>query len=85
MAGEADQLDNVVLLYLREIRGDLKTVRREVTEVKREVTQLRGSIASLRSDVARIEEDLASQFADRFQLEQRVDQIERRLELRDDS
>ena len=84
MATEEEGPENVVLLYLREMRNDLKALKRDLSEVKREVIQLRGSVAAVRGDFARLETDLAAQFAERFELEQRVERIEWRLDLRDD-
>ena len=73
-----------MLRYLRAIDARLERVERKQLEHDHEFAALRASLASLNGDVARVGGDLASQFGHRISLEQRVEPIERRLELVDD-
>lgn len=83
MAEPGEGPDNLMLRYLRAIDARLERVERKLLEHDHEFAALRASFASLKGDFAR-EGDLASQFGHRISLEQRVERIERRLDLLDD-
>jgi septal ring factor EnvC (AmiA/AmiB activator) len=72
-----DEPENVVLRYLRDIREDLKQVKSKLLDHDHQFAFMRGQLATIQGEMAR-------EFGQRIELEQRVERIERRLELRDE-
>lgn len=73
--------DNLVLELLRAIRADLGQLSADVREVKHRLTSLELSMAGMRRDIAGLYEQGAASNLRSDTLEDRVQRIERRLEL----
>ena len=78
-----DQVDSLVLEHLGAIRADIGVIRDDVREVKCRLTSLEGAVAGLKRDQAQGDADSADQHARYDRLAERVERIERRLDLRD--
>jgi predicted nuclease with TOPRIM domain len=78
------EIDNSVLEHLRAIRSDLGTIKGDVREVKQRLTSLDISVAGLRTESGHLYGDLAEQDGRYDRLAERIERIERRLELSGD-
>ncbi len=73
--------DNLVLELLRAIRADIGQLSADLRDVKHRLTPLELSVAGMRRDVAGLYEQGAGSSLRSDTLEDRVQRIERRLEL----
>ena len=80
-----DNIENLILEHLRAIRADVAETKADVREVKHRLTSLEGAVAGLRRDEAHLYGDVVDQHARYDRLVERVERIERRLDLREDS
>jgi septal ring factor EnvC (AmiA/AmiB activator) len=78
-----DNVENLVLENLRAIRADIARVERKQDETITRLGRLELSVAGLRRDVAHTDEGAAEQSIRIDHLMERIDRIERRLELRE--
>jgi len=78
-----ETLDNLVLEHLRHIRGRVDQIAEDVTDLKHRMTSLEGSMSLVKREVAYGDEADARQQATLDKLAERIERIERRLELSD--
>jgi archaellum component FlaC len=78
-----DRQDNLVLEHLRHIRGRVDQIAEDVTDMKHRMTSLEGSMSLVKREVAYGDEADARQQATLDKLAERIERIERRLELSD--
>ena len=80
-----DNLANILIEHLKNLRSDVTSMRSEMhtefRDVKARVTQLDASIVGVRRDGALSAEDFAQQQVSIDSLVERVQRIEKRLEL----
>jgi len=76
-----EQTENLVLEHLRALRAGQDRIEDELKEVKYRLTSLEGGLAGLRRDGAGTQDDVYRQQASIDKLKERLDRIERRLEL----
>lgn len=80
-----DNVENLILEHLRPIRADIATVKNDTREIKQRLTSLETSSAGQRRDTAQLYGDVADQHARYDRLAERVERIERRLEIQNDT
>jgi chromosome segregation ATPase len=73
--------DNLVLEHLKAIRGELADIKSDTSDIRRRVANLDSSVIELRRSDLHLYEDLARQQLAMEKLIERVQRIERRLEL----
>jgi septal ring factor EnvC (AmiA/AmiB activator) len=78
-----DNVENLVLEHLRAIRADIARMERKQDETITRLGRLELAVAGLRRDVAHTDEAAAEQSLRIDHLAERIDRIERRLELRE--
>lgn len=78
-----DNVENLVLEHLRAIRTDIARMERKQDETITRLGRLELAVAGLRRDVAHTDEGAAEQSVRLDRLAERIDRIERRLELRE--
>ncbi|MBK9439947.1 MAG: hypothetical protein IPN53_01010 [Comamonadaceae bacterium] len=76
-----DEITNIVLEHLKRFQAGQDRIERELKEIKGWLSQLEIAVASIRGDIARHSGDQARQQLSIDTLADRVDRIERRLEL----
>lgn len=78
-----DNVENLVLEHLRAIRGDMARMERKLDETISRLGRLELAVAGLRRDMAHTDEAAAEQSVRIDHLAERVERLERRLELRE--
>jgi tetrahydromethanopterin S-methyltransferase subunit G len=78
-----DKVDNLVLEHLRAIRADVGAIKDDVREIKHRLASLEGAVAGLKRDQASSYADTADQHLRYDRLADRLERVERRLDLRD--
>lgn len=73
--------DNLVLEHLRHIRAVVDATRDDVRELKHRVSAVEIALAGLRRDDAGLAEGLAMLGARTDRLSERIERVERRLEI----
>lgn len=76
-----DVSTNLVLEHLKRFQAGQDRIERELKEIKGRMSQLEIGIASVRGDLAHMSGDQARQMLTVDALAERIDRIERRLEL----
>ena len=80
-----DNIENIVLEHLKALRNEVKSLRTEMHEefkdVKLRLHSIEGALVKVRSDNLGTQEDVYRQQASIDRLAERVERIERRLEL----
>ena len=76
-----DDSTNLVLEHLKRFQSGQDRIERELKEIKGRMSQLEIGIASIRGDLAHLSGDQARQTVTVDTLAERIDRIERRLEL----
>ena len=79
----ADNVENLILEHLRAIHADIGGIKEDVREIKQRLTSLEAAVAGLRRDNANLYSDVIDQQARYDRLAERVERIERRLDLAD--
>ncbi len=77
----AEQVDNLVLEHLRVIRADVAAMRSDLKENTTRLGRVEVSLAGMRRDLAHEEEAAAEQGLRIDALKDRIERIERRLEI----
>jgi predicted nucleic acid-binding Zn-ribbon protein len=72
----ANELDNIVLEHLRHIRSKVDTTAQDVTDIKVQLAAMQQHMAGFHAVIAIHSDELN-------QLRQRIDRIEKRLDLAD--
>jgi septal ring factor EnvC (AmiA/AmiB activator) len=80
-----EQIENLIVEHLRVIRADIGVVKDDVREIKSRLTSLEAAVAGLRRDSAQLFGDVVDTHARYDRLVERVERLERRLDLRDDN
>ncbi len=78
-----DNVENLILEHLRAIRSDIGGIKDDVREIKQRLTSLEVAVAGLRRDNSNLYGDVIDQHARYDRLVERVERIERRLNLAD--
>lgn len=78
-----ENADSLALEHLRAIRADVGGIKEDVREVKHRLTSLEGAVAGLKRDQAADYAASADQHARYDRLAERIERIERRLDLQD--
>jgi archaellum component FlaC len=82
-----ENVENLVLEHLRALRNELREFRtrhdEDMSDIKQRLTTLERGIGGMKRDAAELYEDHARQQASIDRLAERIDRIERRLELRE--
>ena len=73
--------ENILLEHLKRFQAGQERVERELREIKTPLSQLEVSVAGIRGDIAHMAADQARQQMSFDGMSDRVDRIERRLEL----
>lgn len=81
----SDKVENLILKHLRAIRTDIATVKIDTREIKQRLTSLEAGSAGQRRDAAQLYGDVADQHARYDRLAERVERIERRLEIQSET
>jgi septal ring factor EnvC (AmiA/AmiB activator) len=76
-----DETTNMVLEHLKRFQAGQDRIERELKEIKGRLSQVEIGIASIRGDIAHHAGDQARQQLSIDTLADRIDRIERRLEL----
>lgn len=78
-----DNVENLVLEHLRALRADMARMERKQDETITRLGRLEVAVAGVRRDIAHTDEGAAEQSVRLDHLADRIDRIERRLELRE--
>jgi archaellum component FlaC len=82
-----ENVENLVLEHLRALRNELREFRtrhdEDMSDIKQRLTTLERGIGGMKRDAAELYEDHARQQASIDRLAERIDRIERHLELRE--
>lgn len=76
-------IDNLVFEQLRALRADVASVKEDTREIKTRLAVVESGIASLRRDNGDFASSIAAQHLSYDRLAERVERIERRLDLAD--
>ena len=76
-----ENADSIVIEHLRAIRADVASSKDDIREVKTRITHVEAGIASLKRDAAHQYDESAAANARFDRLTQRIEKIERRLDL----
>ena len=76
-----DTVENLILEHLKRFQTGQDRIERELKEIKTRLSQVEIGIASIRGDIAHIAGDQARQQITIDSLSDRVERIEKRLEL----
>jgi hypothetical protein len=74
-------IDNLILEHLKRFQAGQERVVIELKEIKSRLSQLEISVAGIRGDIAHVSGDQARQQVAIDGLAERIERIERRLEL----
>ena len=78
-----EPIENLILEHLKRFQTGQERIERELKEIKGRLSQLEIGIASIRGDLAHLAGDQARQQISFDRLAERVERLERRLELKD--
>jgi septal ring factor EnvC (AmiA/AmiB activator) len=78
-----EQTENLILEHLRAMRADIGAIKDDVREIKSRLTSLEAAVAGLRRDSANLFGDVVESHVRHDRLVERIERIERRLDLRD--
>ncbi len=76
-----DNIENIILEHLKRFQVGQDRIERKLEEVVTRLGALEVSVASVRRDIAHNEENTAAMSVRMDRLNERIDRIERRLEL----
>lgn len=74
-------MDNLILEHLRAMRTDLADVKSDISDIRQSMSSIDGSVIDLRRSYLHLHEDVAMQQLSMEKMVERVQRIERRLEL----
>lgn len=81
----ADNVENLVLEHLRALRNELREFRtrhdQDMSDIKQRLITLERGIGGMKRDTAELYDDHARQQASIDRLAERVDRLERRLDI----
>lgn len=73
--------DNLVIEHLRALRSDIASVKADTTDTRQRVGSIEASVVDMRRNVVHLFEDMAHQQITMDKLLDRVQRIEKRLDL----
>ena len=76
-----ENVENLILEHLRSIRSDITGMRDDIREIKQRLSNLESGIGSLKRDTADLYTENAAQHLRYDRLADRIEKIEKRLEL----
>ena len=76
-----ENVENLILEHLRSIRSDVAGMRDDIREIKQRLSNLESGIGSLKRDTADLYTENAAQHLRYDRLADRIEKIEKRLEL----
>jgi hypothetical protein len=76
-----ENLDNLILEHLRAMRSDITALRDDTREVKSRLTSLETAVSAMRREIADLYTDVVGQHSRYDRLLERIERIEKRLEL----
>lgn len=76
-----ENVENIIIEHLKRFQAGQDRIEREIKEVKGRMSQLEIGIASIRGDLAHLSGDQARQQVSVDALSERIDRLERRLEI----
>ncbi len=76
-----NETENLILEHLNSFQGGQERIERDLREIKGRLAQLEIGGAAIRADIAHLSGDQARQQINIDSLGDRIDRIERRLEL----
>jgi hypothetical protein len=77
----SDTTDNLILEHLKRFQAGQDRIERELKEIKGRMSQVEIGLAGIRGDIAHVAGDQARQQVTMDGISDRVDRIERRLEI----
>jgi hypothetical protein len=77
----SDTTDNLILEHLKRFQAGQDRIERELKEIKSRMSQVEIGLAGIRGDIAHVAGDQARQQVTMDGISDRVDRIERRLEI----
>ena len=80
-----DNVENLILEHLRALRGGQDRIEHELREVQSRLSSLETAVIGLRRDIVFTQEDVVRQQLSIDHLKERLNRVERRLELRDEA
>lgn len=80
-----ENIDNLILEHLRYICTDLGGIKNNLSEINQRPNSLETSVAGLKRDNASVYGDIADQHMRYDRLVERVERIERHLDLKEES
>ena len=78
-----ENIENLLLEHLRAIRTDIASITEDTREIKSRLTVVESGVASLRRDNGDFATSIAAQHQSYDRLTDRIERIERRLDLAD--
>ncbi len=79
-----DKVENMILNQLRAIRASQDRTEGEIKEIKNRLTSIENGIIAIRRDNTGTQEDVYHQQSAMDRINDRIDRIEKRLEIKDD-
>ena len=76
-----DNVDNLIVEHLRHIRGRVDQIAEDMTDIKHRMTSLEAGMALVKREVAAGDDTDARHQVSLDRLVQRIERIEKRLEL----
>jgi septal ring factor EnvC (AmiA/AmiB activator) len=76
-----ENVDNLILEHLRAMRSDITALRDDTREVKSRLTSLETAVSAMRREIADLYTDVVGQHSRYDRLLERIERIEKRLEL----
>lgn len=76
-----ENIENLILEHLRVIRTDIAGMRDDIREIKQRLSNVENGIGSLKRDTADLYTENAAQHLRYDRLVDRIEKIEKRLEL----
>lgn len=77
----SESIDNLILEHLKRFQTGQDRIERELKEIKGRMSQVEIGLAGIRGDIAHVAGDQARQQVTMDGISDRVDRIERRLEI----
>ena len=77
----SENVENLILEHLRGMRASQERVEHELREIKNRITSVEAGVAGIRRDAAHDNDKIVQQQIDLDQLNERIERIEKRLEL----
>jgi septal ring factor EnvC (AmiA/AmiB activator) len=77
----SENVENLILEHLRGMRASQERVEHELREIKNRITSVEAGVAGIRRDAAHDNDKIVQQQIGLDQLNERIERIEKRLEL----